>query len=755
MRLFNILLFSLVNILLISCGDSSNIKVKKETSEVEDFWGKPILLTPKNKKDLLNKWIIKEGQWKIVDDRLEAVKSEKGAGHLLLLKKNIIGDYAIEFKATIKSKEALESGGDLSIILSADSSLTKRYDMQIGGVANKYALIQMYDLPMAKIQYELRPNDIDIVRAEKIGDTLNLYCNDILLLSSKNKYFLTGRQNGIFTVGEGKQFWDIKLYKKPMKDYEVELVSVDRILQKVLGFPSKYRRYAEVARSMYKDILVAYHYEPNLIDIIHLRLAHLELAMGNFKSMDRHLLKISDEVNLYDKLLLKARGAYKRENFKIAQELFQNCFDDYKQLSVGTVTNMSDLLHSKYAKKMPESFQEYFWSTYINKTIRFKKNLINANLKSLAFLSKVDVDVNYFNFQDNDINSLAPLSRFKVMKFLSIIRNKKLTNVKELDNAAVRVLLIDETKIKSLEGISRKDLVKLGFSKNNQNDTSILKDCINLEYLVGNNNNINNLDELKPIKKLKRVNLSQNKIPDIMSLNVEFLRSLVIDNNLISKIENLSTAHQLRYLRINNNKITTLDSISGLSELKAVACVNNPLKSLGSYSKQPPETLFFSIDSMDETYIETLRKNWTGEEFKLHKKNLEILIELKKGNKADLKKFAVKKNEHYYLTVPIFFNLKEAHQFCKKFGGHLLSIVDIDEEDEQILERLPYNYWIGLEEVNDSFKWSTGETIDVDHTVFTEYDQSSKDRFYVIDQKNNWSARPPEHIYPFIIEWDE
>lgn len=755
MKSFTFLLFASSILLLISCGDSNKNNDSTASNEVDAFWGKPELLTPKNNKDLLNKWIIKKGEWDVIDGKLEAVNNEKGSEHILLLKKNIVGDYAIEFKASVKSKEALETGGDLSIILSGDSTLTKRYDMQIGGVANKYALIQMYNLPLAQMPYELRPNDVDTIRAEKIGDTLNLFCNGILLLSCKNKYFLTGRLNGIYTIGEGKQFWDIKLYKKQMKDFDVELESVDRILSKVIGYPSKYRRYAEVARSMYKNILMAYHYNPTLIDIIHLRLAHLELAMENFKSMNRHLNKVSDEKNKYDKLLLKARGSYMRGDFKLSRELFKKCFEDYKLLSVGTVINMSDLLHSKYSKKMPEEFQDYFWSTYINQTLKSKKNLINANIKSLAFFKNVTVDANYFNFQDNDIGSLAPLARFKVMSFLSIARNKNIADLKELNGASVRVLLMNNTKIKSLDGISKEKLIKLGFGRNNFKDVSILKDCVNLVYLVGNNNDIENLDDLKPMSKLRRVNFSHNKISDISALNFEEVKFFTIEDNVVSNIDKLKTALQLRSLNLNNNKITTLDAISNLSELITVACVNNPIESLGGYAENPPKALFFSIDAMDEKYIETLKKNWSKEDFKHHKKNLEILLELKKGNKADLKKFAVEKHGHFYLSVPVFLNLKEAHEFCKKFGGHLLSIVDIDEDDEKLLDRMPYNYRIGLEEVNDSFKWSTGENIDVDKSYFTEYDKSSMDRFYAISHTNSWFAVPPEQALPFIIEWDE
>ncbi|PCJ62053.1 MAG: hypothetical protein COA79_05035 [Planctomycetota bacterium] len=745
--------------LFISCGNSNQFKTSSKIASYDSFWGNPVDYTPTNEKELAKNWIVKSGNWKVIDGKLEAVKNDKGdsEGHVILFKKNLVGDYAIEFNASITSKEALETGGDLSIIMASDPLLEKRYDLQIGGIGNKYAIIMMYKFSVSKLPYELVSGEVYKIRAEKLGDSLSLYCNDVLLVACKNKYFLTGRLNGIYAYGKGKRFWNIKVYEKKMRNYDIEIVTADRILSKVINFPSKYRRNANIVRSMYNDIHSAYPREVPLNDIINMRLANLELSVNNFKRVEYHLNKVTGKLNKYDILLLKARAAFMQRDFKLAKEYFSLCIKKYKNFRGGTVVSLKDLLHSNYGNNLSAEYQNFFWKLYVQNTHDRKKNLISSHLKSIDFLNETEIVAEkiYFDFKDNEISSLVPLSKYKEIDYLRVSSNKKLTTLKELKNIAIKSLILNDTKISSLDGINRKELIKLDIGNSGLKNLELLKDCLNLKYLDFRFNNLKKIEELKPLESLVSLYLNHNQIEDLTPINFKTIKNLYLGDNLISNIEPIQKAELLVSLDLNNNKIESLEHLSNLEKLNLLLCVNNPLKSLGSFAEKPPKRFYFTIDELDNKYIESLRANWSKEEYELHKMNLDILIELKKGDKANLKQFAVKKRDHYYLSVPVFLNLKDAHKFCKKFGGHLISIVEKFESDEKLIERMGYYHWMGLEEKNNTFKWSTGEYVDVDNVYKIEDDRNTKDRVYAINSFNRWISKPPDTLLPFIIEWDE
>ncbi|PCJ62054.1 MAG: hypothetical protein COA79_05040 [Planctomycetota bacterium] len=750
--------------LLSACGNSTN---ETKTNDVyakvpinNSVWGQPINYMPKDQASLSKKLIIHTGKWEVKNGRLESIKNGEetpSPEHIILFNKNKIGDYAIEFKAMIKDQASLDAdGGDLSIIMASDEDLVARYDLQLGGIGNKFALVQMYNLPLGKLEYELKAGEIYKIRAEKIGDQLNLFCNETLILSCKSPYFLTGRINGIYTWGAGKQFWDIKLYPRRMKDVDIELESVDRLLSKIVYEPMKFSRYSEVVRTMFKNILHAYSYDDFIHNLIYLRLAHLELAMDDFNLADSYLSKLKLRKESHETLLLKARVAFMKGDFDLSKNLFSNCINNYKNFRVATTTEIEKLLKSKYTKKIPKKISHYFWTIYTEYSQGDRKVYIDGNLTSLEFLNDVKDIPNYFDFSLNDIVSLSGLDKLEKIQHLNLSGNKKILDLKILQNTIVEKLYISETNIKSLEGIGKKDLVLFSSLKCNLNDFSIIKDYLLLKNLTVDSNNISSVEELKPLKSLISLMIANNQIKNISPIHFENITTLNFSNNKISIISPLEKAVKLKDLKIDDNKITSLDAISKLPLLLSVSCTGNPLRSFGDFSVKPPKSFFFDIGSLSESYIETLRKNWSNnDDFKHHKKNLEILIEVKKGDQADLKKFATKKNSHYYLSVPIYLNLQDAHKFSKKYGAHLISIVDIEENDNILIERMPGNYWIGLERIGGYYKWATGENVDVDNVLYQKHETSSKDYFYAVNIKNKWLPVDPIIRLPFIIEWDE
>lgn len=741
-----------------ACGNLSKEDLdSKEASKFahDSIWGKATDLTPSSVNDIVKKWIVRKGTWEVKDGKLETVKNEsdKNQEYIILFKTNKVGDFAIEFKASVKNEEALKVGGDLSIIMSANSTLNKRYDIQLGGIGNRFAVIQMYNLPIAQTPYKLEPKKVYRIRVERIGDQFKLYCNNKLLLSCKNQYFLTGRFNGIYTYGMGKQFWDIKLYERKMRNYDIELKSVDRILSKVIHSTNKYRKFAETVRMLYDEILLAYSEEKILISRIYTRLAYLELALENYTVANKHIDKIAGRD--YDVLILKAKSAFMSGNLQESKKHFSTCMTSHPELRVGTMGVLKSLLQSKFSRNLTPEYQSYFWNKYTDYSIDNKLNCTFSNLKNIDFLKSEEPKITSIDLGYNEISSLEPLSNYKKLSYLSLNENFKIFDLKMLNNISVSRLTIDSTNITSLDGINKIMLKSLAINFNNFNDLSILKGCENLVNLEAQSNDIISLNELSKLKFLRNIDLSGNKIFDISSINLQSIKTLNLYNNLVVNVDLLANAKKLLYLNLYGNKVQTVDKLSENKQLDTVIINKNPITSFGNFAATPPKTFFFSIDMLSDKYIEDLLKKWSRNKYYFHKKNLEILKELKKGNSAYLKKFADKKNGHYYLCVPVFLNLKDTKKFCKNHGGHLISIVDKYEMSQELLKRMPFNaYRIGLEEISNSLKWSTGESLKVDQSIYKNSSKISKDSYYILDSSNQWQTHNPLAKIPFIIEWD-
>ncbi|PCJ60055.1 MAG: hypothetical protein COA79_09630 [Planctomycetota bacterium] len=752
--------------------------VSQEKIKVD--WGQPIDLTPKNEKDFAENWIVQNGNWNIIDGRLESTSEGKGDGCIATFNRVVVGDYAIEFNAMIIDQESLAEGGDLSIIMSADSNLRNRYDLQLGGLENRYALIQMYDLPMMQIPFEVKVNVVYKIRAEKMGDDISFYCDGKKLLSCKNQYFLTGRLNGIFAYGKGKQFWDIKLYEKKMKNYEIDLISADRLLSKVVNSTSQYFMYADVVRMLYDELLRTYNDNTELCDRIYFRLACMEVALGRIKEAEIELNKIKASKNDYEVLLLKAKSYFLTEQFEKSKKYYSICLNKFKYRISGIAGSLKGLLLTEQAKILNEKHQEFFLGNYVKNALGPSIYLVNLNLKNIEFLKFKKSEATNLILDGNEITSLKPISIFKNLRRLSISNNSQLQNLSSLNNLSVEFLIMNSTNIKSIDGINRDVLTSIHVDKMDLKDLSIIKNCPNLKKLKAQSNELKNLSELEKMKFLQTINVSLNKIKDLSGLtNLKFLetidlshneieelskvnfekaKSLSISNNIITDISPLRNANLLEKLNINFNRITSLESLSKITTLKTLLCFKNPLTSFGSFAKTPPETFIFSIDDLSKSYIEQLLKSWSTFELRHHKRHLEILVELKKSTKANLKQFAVKKNGHYYLNIPIFLKVKDAHTFARIFGAHLISIVDKDEISPEITDRMNYEfYWIGLQNIDNKLRWSTGENLKYDRVIRNSHgtDSVTVNTYYGISGNNKWLPRKPEYKYPFIIEWDE
>ncbi|PCJ61231.1 MAG: hypothetical protein COA79_06530 [Planctomycetota bacterium] len=759
MKFRNLTYLIVILIILISCGNSNESSfepIHHAKINRDNQWGEPINLMPKNQLDFERNWIIKKGNWIFKDGKLETVPSQDGRKeHIIFFKENSLSDYAIEFKARAKNQDALDSGGDLSVIMNSSENLEKRIDLQIGGRGNTIAVIQMYDFPLTQVEYEIIQNETYTIRAEKSGDWFKLFCNDVLLLATKNSFYLTGRFNGFYSYGEGKQFWDIKYYKKNMSNYEIELKAIDQILAKIIDSPALYKQYAKLVKTLFQDIIKAYPKKLTLHDRINLRIAHLELALGNFQAVENFLGKMKIKDNEYDISLLTAKANFMSGNFKNSKEIFMKCLKKYKYKRIGTIGVIKSLLYSKYSRRIPGEYQEFFWNTFIKYSKSDNINCSNANLKNIDFLKIKKDQITMIIANYNLITSLKFLNDYPFLNGLYIDGNH-IENLKELNGLSIKTLSISENKINSLEGIKLKDLKVISIREKKLKNLDLLNGCLNLSKLNAGYNELNEIVSLNKLIHLENINLGFNKIKEAASIPLKALKLLILKSNSISNIDFLEKSKSLEFLDISNNKISSIESLSKIESLETLICYGNPILTLGSFAKNPPKTFFFNLELFSDDYVKGLLKSWPGEELRNHRKNVKILFEMRKEEKANLKQFATELNGHYYLSMPIFLNKKNAKDFCEKVGGHLISLVDESELDEKLLDRMEFsNYWIGLERVDGLIRWSTNEIVNVDRLIGLRWNRTNDDQSFALDKLNQWHIINSDTQLPFIIEWDQ
>jgi hypothetical protein len=103
-------------------------------------------------------------------------------------------------------------------------------------------------------------------------------------------------------------------------------------------------------------------------------------------------------------------------------------------------------------------------------------------------------------------------------------------------------------------------------------------------YLTSNElNNILNLGMFKfSVNKIIKINLTANNleyIPDIFK-SLQELKILILNNNIIQKIENLDFLSKLEKLELRGNKITKIENLNNLKNLKKLTLSCNLISNI-------------------------------------------------------------------------------------------------------------------------------------------------------------------------------
>jgi hypothetical protein len=100
----------------------------------------------------------------------------------------------------------------------------------------------------------------------------------------------------------------------------------------------------------------------------------------------------------------------------------------------------------------------------------------------------------------------------------------------------------------------------------------------NLKLLYLDNNHITKMENLISLNSLLYLNLYSNKITEISNLNsINRLKALMLGKNMIDKIQNLSCLPSLEVLDLHSNKIQKIENIEGLKKLKLLNLANNQI----------------------------------------------------------------------------------------------------------------------------------------------------------------------------------
>ena len=185
----------------------------------------------------------------------------------------------------------------------------------------------------------------------------------------------------------------------------------------------------------------------------------------------------------------------------------------------------------------------------------FKKLSKYKQLEKLCFSTFSTKEVNLSNIQD--CKSLTDLDiEFTPIKNFYYI--EKLVNLKRINLFGTGLIVIPQLKFCTF-------LEDLNISKNNINDISPLKECINLKTLVlsycKNIQNDNFNDNIKHLKQLTNLNISHTRLYNIIGLtdclNIKIINLWMTIVRDLSSLENCIDLQVVKCSRICNINILT------------------------------------------------------------------------------------------------------------------------------------------------------------------------------------------------------
>lgn len=435
-------------------------------------WGTGKDITPENQQDLRASWLPFSGQWEVKENSVYAVEGKENS-YILLYEKPLYGNVAVEFEAEIPKSEDLQVSGDLSVILAASDKapLEHGYFLQVGGIGNTSAVIQKRGGMQASVEYKIEPGKKYKIRAEKEGPNLRLYCNNKLIIASKDIFYLEGGYLGLYTFGKGKKFNNIRIFHKEVPELVPPTIEGDsfyRESRKTSKHEEK-SKFLKLAKKAYTKV-----YESNLSAELSsqalLKRAYVNSELNHINEALHDAILLDGFGQSLDLLMLKGLLYFKSGNIKDAYRIFDKAIKEYLESKVTTVAVLMGHLANYKDKKIDPKLKQQLWTLCAENYSSSAFRCNGKNIDSLDFLR--NVNFNLIDCSDNSIESLQPLagssitqldcadnkindlSPLKGMQLLSLeCHNNPITDISPLRGMPLKTLSLAGCPVKDLSAL--------------------------------------------------------------------------------------------------------------------------------------------------------------------------------------------------------------------------------------------------------------------------------------------------------------
>lgn len=470
-------------------------------------WDELADVTPTSREQFANDWIPVKGNWGFNKGKIIALPG-KGNSFILFLKKKVQGNIAVEFDAEIPDKRDLSPSADLSVILDGSLEHPKDvgYYMQLGGIDNTSAIIQKRGGFISTINFSLQACRKYRVRAEKVDDTLKLYCDGVPLLSVRDIFYLQGGRVGLYTFGKGKVFSNIAIYRRGVPELVPPTIEGDAFYRESRSADnaSDKIKFLELARKAYSKV---YESHPNskLGAQALLKRAYVSGELPgreNFLSALRDTVLLHNTRDTLELMLLEGELYFRGNDLVKAYAAFAKAIDDYPGSAISTAATLMSAMTPAHSERMCPELRQNFWRLCAENDKSPVLRCANRNLRSLDFLRGLRFKL--VDCSDNKIFSLAPLKGMPLEKLdcagneitslvplkgmnlvsLECHDNKKLSDISAIAGMRLKTLSLSGCdSITSLEPISKCVALERLTVPAKFADSPIIKALPNLKYL--------------------------------------------------------------------------------------------------------------------------------------------------------------------------------------------------------------------------------------------------------------------------------
>ncbi len=265
----------------------------------------------------------------------------------------------------------------------------------------------------------------------------------------------------------------------------------------------------------------------------------------------------------------------------------------------------------------------------------------------------------------------------------------------------------------------------------------------------------NQISDLTPLKgmPLNLLNCGGNDIRSLKPLETLQLTVLHCGDNLVTDLSPLQDM-TMTMLSCHCNLISDMSPVKGMP-LAALTCGGNQLTSIGHLEENPPDDFLYDCETLSVEYLRDLLERWsTQEHLGAHRRNAAVSLALKEQDLQALRLMASEFRGQKYLFLPEFLEWVEAKEYCEALGGHLVTIMD-KEENDFIASMFPGGswFWIGLVTTRKGHQWVTHEPFE-----FSAFEDKVRERMLgpKVFFSGAWSRDVHEQAHNcFIIKWDK